>query len=188
MPELLPPWKLEAIQQVWDEYSKPLGLRSFSHGKSSSPKRSQQRLTRILRDNAELLHCRPDDDIEDICDAFETTLQLALIAMQQSGLETVNERLNAQYEITLGFWQFTRPSIDNIVSISDGVLQRTPAVVAAQTAEKKAKAQAIKRFKLECDDFISTALRLSDGDQQKLAAALKRAAHGLALAEDLLRD
>ena len=187
MNELLPPWKLEAIQQVWDEYSKPLGLRSFSHGKSSGPKRSQQRLTRILRDNAQLLHCRSDDDIEDICDAFETTLQVALVAMQEMGIETVNHSLDAQYQLTLGFWQFTRPDIKNICFIADQALGRTPAVVAAQTAEKQAKAQAIKRFKLECDDFISTALRLSDGDQQKLTAALKRAAHGLALAEDLLR-
>lgn len=187
MSELLPPWKLEAIEACWNQYSRPLNLRSFSYGKSGSRSKACRRLTTILRDNATLLGCRPDDDIEGICDVFETTLQLALIAMQQSGLETVNERLNAQYEITLGFWQFLRPDIKNIVSISDGVLQRTPVILKAEADAKRAKAKAIKQFKSDCDDYISAVLRQSGSDQVKLQAALKLASHRLALLADDLR-
>ena len=188
MNNLIPPWTLDSIATAWDTHSTPLKLRSFNHGKSGSRSRSQQRLTRILLDNAHLLGHHRDDDLEDIAASFETTLVITLRRMQSIGLDAINQHLNTQYTLTLGFWQFTRPDISNITTIANEALGRTPAVLAQEQDDRAKKAALIKRFKLDCDDFITIALRLSDGDLTKLAAAFHHAAHGFALAEDRLRD
>jgi soluble cytochrome b562 len=126
-------------------------------------------------------------DLESICDAFEATLQVALVAMAAQGLDAVNSSLGAQYTISMGFWQFTRPDISNLTTIANQALGRTPEVQAADQQRRRDKAAAIKDFKHDVDDFIQQVVRLSGDDQGKLDTALNAAKRGLMLAEDYLR-
>ena len=103
------------------------------------------------------------------------------------GVEAFRQRFGEQYRITVGFWVLCR-DLKPITTIANEALGRTPAVLAQEQDDRAKKAALIKRFKLDCDDFITIALRLSDGDLTKLAAAFHHAAHGFALAEDRLRD
>ena len=183
----LPPWVLQRTIDIWNTYSAPLKLRKFSHGKTGNAARSAKRLTAILLDNATLLGMGRHRDLEDIADAFDATLQVALVAMQSQGLDAINTKLNAQYTISLGFWQFTRPDLKNIVTIANAALGRTPEIEAADHQRRKEKAQAIQAFKHDVDDFISQVVRLSGDNPGKLTAALAAARQGLLLAEDTLR-
>jgi hypothetical protein len=187
MSDSLPPWRVESVANIWNEYSRPLKLRQFSHGKGGTAARSAKRLTAILLDNAKLLEMSKHRDLEDLCDAFEATLQVALVAMAAQGLDAVNSSLGAQYTISMGFWQFTRPDISNICTIANQALGRTPEVQAADQQRRRDKAAAIKAFKHSVDDFIQRCVYRSGDDQTKLDAALNAAKQGLLRAEDLLR-
>lgn len=167
------PWQLDAIAALWDEHSKPMGFRSFTLGKAGSKPRACKRLAVIL-DKHHL-------SIEEL----EANLLVALIYMQDQGLDRIKQVTGAELNARLTFWRFIDPP-DNLIALSNLALNRDPTADDQDKARRDAKAKLLRDFQTEITSWIEHMAYLSRDDNQKLAAALAAARRALAIAEDEL--
>jgi septum formation topological specificity factor MinE len=172
----LAPWEMDSIISTWNEHgAKALGFRVYTDGKAGSRPRSARRLAVILSKHRTNLQ------------ELEANLLVALVYMQQQGLERIKQVTGSEINARLTFWRFIDPP-DNLRALADAALGRTPAVIAEQQAWRDQKRQMLDEFKAEVSDFIEQAVRLSGSDLEKLHRALHEARTGLANAEDALSD
>ena len=168
------PWEMDAVIAIWNEHAaKALGWRIYTDGKAGSRPRSLRRLGVIL------------DKSHTTVEAFKAELLVALIYIQQQGAETVNRTLGSRYDLRMTFWTFIR-DLNNVRTLADAALNRTPAVIAQQQDWRQQKRQLLEAFKADVAGFIETAVYRSGSDLDKLQLALHAARTGLVNAEDLL--
>jgi hypothetical protein len=170
------PWEMDSIISTWNEHgSKALGFRVYTDGKANSRPRSARRLAVILSKHRTTLQ------------ELEANLLVALVYMQEQGLDRIKQVTGSEINARLTFWRFIDPP-DNLTALADAALGRTPAVIAEQQHWRQQKRQLIDEFKADVATFIEQAVYLSGSDLDALHRALHEARTGLANAEDVLGD
>jgi hypothetical protein len=172
----LAPYQLDSIINTWNQHgSKALGFRIYTDGKANSRPRSARRLAVILSKHRLSLQ------------QLEANLLVALVYIQEQGLDRIKQVTGSELSARLTFWRFIDPP-DNLTALADAALGRTPAVIAQQQHWRQEKRQLIDDFKDDVATFIEQAVYLSGSDLDKLSQALHEARTGLANAEDVLGD
>jgi len=172
----LAPYQLDSIINTWNQHgSKALGFRVYTDGKANSRPRSARRLAVILSKHRTTLQ------------QLEANLLVALVHLQEHGIERAKQVTGNELNVRLTFWRFIDPP-DNLIALADAALGRTPAVIAQQQHWRQQKRQLIDEFKDDVATFIEQAVYLSGADLAKLSQALHEARTGMANAEDVLSD
>ena len=174
MSDLVAPWQIDEAITLWNTHAaKALGWRVYTDGKAGSRPRSIKRLSIIL------------DRAGYSFERFSAELLVALIHIQEQGVEVVNAKLNAHYGIRITFWTFVR-DLDNIHALSNQALGRDPAAEDQDKARRDAKATLLRDFQGEVTAWVEQMAYRSGDDNGKLTAALAAARRALAIAEDEL--
>jgi hypothetical protein len=177
------PWTLDAIAAIWDEHgAKALGFRVFTLGKAGSKPRACKRLAVILQQNRQILG---GGDTDRLADSLQANLLVALIYLQDHGLERAKQVTGTEYSARLTFWRFIDPP-DNLIALSNQALGRDPAADDQDKARRDTKAKLLRDFQGEVTAWVERAAYRSGDDNSKLTAALAAARRALAIAEDEL--
>ena len=185
----VPSWALDRIEEVWNEYSAPLKLRSFSLGKAGTKSKAATRLSLLLRDNAEWLDGSAHTDVEVLFDRLIEKLIAALKHCEFEGLEVVNELLDRPVQKTLGFWAFCR-DLKNVHYLASYFWGLDPVEALERDKERRtAKAEILSEWKAELNEHLRRLAYLSGSDElgnARLKHALEGARRAMAEAEDLI--
>ena len=182
-------WALDDVIHDWDNFARQLKFRTFVDS-SNSRRKSCQRLTILLRQNAVWLDCSKRTDLDRLFDRFQVKLCQALGYMVKQGIDETNNILGADYKITLGFWAFCRDfkNIHHLAALHRG--EDPDVSLIADQQRRKEKARLLSEFSREVKSFATHAAYLSGSGPQsnaKLAAALELARQALDQATDDLR-
>ena len=189
----LPWWFEREVVDVWNGLMTrpPLRFRTFQHKRNQFD--SRRRVSQLIVNNAALLGGSRKTNPDVLHERFAFILHSALTYVRNSWDEDADalEVLGAKYPITMGFWQFTRPDLQNIVHL-DGLNCGEPDALAQleqDKARRQEKAQIIKAFQSQLDEFIQKCAYTvgSDDDSNKrLRQVFDVACEGLADAEEQL--
>lgn len=192
MTETLEPWVIDDIARIWNEHSKPLHFRTFSVGKSGSKPKAAMRLTRILVENAEWLGGSSHTDPQLLYERFREKLVACLAHIHEEGLDEVNKHLDRPLSIALGFWQFTRPDLQNVHVISAYRWGSDPvAILQADKERRISKAEVLSEWKADLNEHLRRLAYLStseDDGTARLKKALDKARMAMAIAEEEISD
>ncbi len=154
----LPWWFEREVVEVWNGLMSrpPLKFRTFQHKRNQFD--SRRRVSELIVANAALLGGSRKTNPNVLHGRFSYVLHGALTYVRNSWNEDEDalEVLGAKYPITMGFWQFTRPNLQNLVYL-DGLNRGEPDALAALEADRlrrTEKAKIIRAFQANVDEFI----------------------------------
>ncbi len=189
----LPWWFEREVVDVWNGLMTrpPLRFRTFQHKKNAFD--SRRRVSQLIVANAALLGGSRKTNPNVLHQRFAFTLHSALTYVRNSWDEGADalEVLGAKYPITMGFWQFTRPDLQNLIYL-DGLNRGEPDALASLEEDRlrrQEKAKIIRAFQAGVDEFIQKCAYTvgSDDDSNKrLRQVFDVATGGLADAEAAL--
>ena len=164
------PHELHRIGDLWDSLSRPLMFRAFTVGKSGFMGRACRRLALIC------------DKHHTTIEELKANLAMALVDLQEKGLDRVNEVTGSRLDARLTFWRFIDPQ-DNLTALTDLAFGRTPGIKDQDKARHDQKAVRLPGFECELIDWIHFASFKAGTDNAALEWALTTARSDLASAD-----